>query len=75
MDHWLKNSPTYSMSFRDVVELIPDDEIIELGVEDGPVLNFDAPNEYLDGGIIANLRYAVAKSIGSLMFDQTKLYT
>ena len=63
------------MSLRDMVDLIPDDEIIELGVEDGPVFNFDAPNEYLDGGIIANLRYAVAKSIGSLMFDQTKLYT
>ena len=45
MDHWLKNSPTYSMSFKDVVDLIRDDEIIELGVDDGPVLNFDAPNE------------------------------
>ena len=62
------------MSFKDVIELIPDEEIIELGVDDGPVLNFDEPNELIDGGIVANLRYAVAKSIGSLMFDQTKLY-
>ena len=47
----------------------------EMLTADGPVLKFEAPNGDMDGGIVAKLRYGVAKTIDSLMFDQTKLYS
>ena len=47
----------------------------EMVTSDGPVLKFDAPNGDMDGGIVARLRYGVAKTLASLMFDQTRLYS
>ena len=47
----------------------------EMMTSDGPVLKFDAPNGDMDGAIVAKLRYGVAKTIASLMFDKTKLYS
>ena len=54
---------------------VTEKEAVELVEAEGPVFTFDAPNADTDGAVVANLRFGVAKSIESLMFDLTKLYT
>ena len=71
----MHHSATYCISFRDAADKVTDKEAVELNEAAGPVFKFDAPNADTDGAVVANLRFGVAKSIESLMFDLTKLYT